>query len=117
MKLTKVIAIWEKLHVKDLSEIRYCDLEKAIESIVGVENDIDSNQPQDDVNNNQPVMTRLQRLDSSNLSNSDFFHLARKYAAEADELQKQLQNELLLRHATISELLAELTIRVNCALQ
>jgi len=41
MKLTEVIAIWEKLHIKDTGEIGYCDLHDAIEEVVGVENDID----------------------------------------------------------------------------
>ena len=40
MKLTKAIQIWEGLHVKDTGEIGYCDLEKAIEAVDGIENDI-----------------------------------------------------------------------------
>lgn len=40
MKLTDVIEIWGKLHVKDTGELGYCDLEAAIEGVVGVENDV-----------------------------------------------------------------------------
>lgn len=40
MKLSSVIAIWEILHSKDTGELGYCDLEKAIEQSVGIENDI-----------------------------------------------------------------------------
>ncbi len=41
MKLTDVIKVWEIIHVKDVGELGYCDLEKAIEKVVGVENDAD----------------------------------------------------------------------------
>lgn len=102
MKLTEVIAIWEELHVKDPGEIGYCDLENAVEKIVGIENDIDSN---------QPTLSRLQTLDNTCFIGGKFFHLARKYAEEADELQKQLQNEPRLKHVFISELLDELIER------
>lgn len=40
MKLSDVIKIWEILHVNDVGEIGFCDLEKAIGGVVGVENDI-----------------------------------------------------------------------------
>ena len=40
MKLTDVIKIWDVLHVKDVGELGYCDLEKAVEDIVGIENDV-----------------------------------------------------------------------------
>ena len=42
MKLSEFIAIWEILHIKDTGDVGYCDLEKAIEQICGVENDIPS---------------------------------------------------------------------------
>ena len=42
MKLSQVIAIWDLLYVKDIG---YCDLEKAIDKVVGVENDVCANQP------------------------------------------------------------------------
>lgn len=45
MKLTEVIAIWDKLHIKDTGELGYCDLEIAIEKVVGIENDISPCQP------------------------------------------------------------------------
>lgn len=35
MKLSEVIAIWDILHVKDVGEIGFCDLERAIEEVVG----------------------------------------------------------------------------------
>jgi len=40
MKLTDVIAVWDILHIKDPGDIGYCDLEKAIDKVVGVENDV-----------------------------------------------------------------------------
>ena len=42
MKLSKIIEVWETLHVKDCGEIGYCELEKAIEKADGIENDIDT---------------------------------------------------------------------------
>lgn len=42
MKLSEAIAIWEIVHVKDTGELGYCDMEKAIEEVVGIENDIPS---------------------------------------------------------------------------
>lgn len=45
MKLTSVIAVWEELHVKDVGELAYCDLQDAIEKVDGIENDINSSQP------------------------------------------------------------------------
>jgi len=45
MKLTKVIEVWDSLHVKNVGELGYCDLEKAIEDAVGIENDVDASQP------------------------------------------------------------------------
>jgi len=49
MRLSEVITIWEKVHTKDIGELGYCDLEKAIESVVGIENDIPSCLPQDKI--------------------------------------------------------------------
>ncbi len=40
MKLTDIIKVWDIIHVHDIGELGYCDLERAIEKIVGVENDI-----------------------------------------------------------------------------
>jgi len=46
MKLSEIIKVWELLHTKDTGELGYADLEKAIESVVGVENDITPCQPE-----------------------------------------------------------------------
>ena len=48
MKLTEVIKIWDELHIKDPGEIGFCDLERAIDKVVGIENDINPCQPQYD---------------------------------------------------------------------
>ena len=40
MKLTDAIRVWDELHRLNVGELGYCDLEKAIEKIVGIENDI-----------------------------------------------------------------------------
>ena len=45
MKLTDVIKIWEILHVKDVGELGFSDLEKAVGDVVGVENDTPGCQP------------------------------------------------------------------------
>ena len=45
MKLTKVIAVWDELHIKDTGELGYSDLEKAIEKVDGIENDVPQEQP------------------------------------------------------------------------
>lgn len=45
MRLTDVIKIWDKLHLKDTGDIGYSDLEKAIGEIVGLENDVPVSQP------------------------------------------------------------------------
>lgn len=44
MKLSKVIKIWDKLHAKDTGDVGYCDLEKAVEQVDGIENDIKCSQ-------------------------------------------------------------------------
>lgn len=48
MKLSKVIEIWEQLHVKNTGEVGYCDLDEAIEKVVGIENDVSVCQPTKD---------------------------------------------------------------------
>ena len=46
MKLTDVIAIWDKLRVFDTNfNIDFCDFEKVIEAVVDVENDVPGCQP------------------------------------------------------------------------
>ncbi|KKK79459.1 hypothetical protein LCGC14_2833260 [marine sediment metagenome] len=40
IKLSEVIEIWDELHVKDTGELGFCDLEKALDEKIGVENDI-----------------------------------------------------------------------------
>ena len=52
MKLTDVIKVWDELHVKDVGELGYSDLDKAIEKVVGIENDVNSSLP------NRPPMER-----------------------------------------------------------
>jgi len=42
IKLTKVMEIWDELHAQDTGDIGFCDLEQAIEKVVGVENDVPS---------------------------------------------------------------------------
>lgn len=43
MKLSEVVKLWDILHIKDTGELEYCDLEKAIEKITGIEYDIIGN--------------------------------------------------------------------------
>lgn len=45
MKLSNVINVWDVLHIKDTGDICFEDLVGAITEIVGVQNDIPSNQP------------------------------------------------------------------------
>ena len=45
MKLSEIIKVWEILHTKDTGEIGFCDLEKAIDKVVGVNNNINPCQP------------------------------------------------------------------------
>jgi len=45
MKLSEVIRIWERLHIKDTGELGFCDLADAIEEVVGLANDISEYQP------------------------------------------------------------------------
>lgn len=40
MKLSDVIKIWDLIHNRDLGALGFCDLDKAIDEVVGVENDI-----------------------------------------------------------------------------
>ena len=37
MKLTDVMKVWDIIHVKDVGELGFCDLEDAIEEVVGLE--------------------------------------------------------------------------------
>ena len=39
MKLSDVIKVWDILHIKDTGDIGFCDLEKVLDEVVGVEND------------------------------------------------------------------------------
>jgi len=54
MKLTDVMKIWEELHVKDTGDIGFCDLDNAINKIVGVKNDVNANQPTGKLKNRTP---------------------------------------------------------------
>ena len=45
MKLTDVILIWQELHPMNVNELGYCALERAIEKVVGIQNDVDGSQP------------------------------------------------------------------------
>lgn len=45
MTLTEVIKVWEILHVKSTGDLSFCDLEKALDRIVGVKNDITDQLP------------------------------------------------------------------------
>ena len=45
MKLSEVIAIWDIVHTRDTGELGYCDLEKAIEKVVSIENDVPGSPP------------------------------------------------------------------------
>ncbi len=44
MKLTEVIAVWDILHLKPMEDRWYCDLQDAIEEVVGIENDVPGTQ-------------------------------------------------------------------------
>ena len=45
MKLTDVMAVWDIVHTKDIGNLGYCDLENAIEEVVGIEDDVLNSQP------------------------------------------------------------------------
>ena len=45
MRLTNVIKVWELLHTQSTGDLGFCDLERAIDQVVGVENDVPSCQP------------------------------------------------------------------------
>lgn len=45
MKLTEVIQVWDEIHRKDTGDLLYRDLERAIDKIVGVHNDVPGGQP------------------------------------------------------------------------
>ena len=45
MKLSDVIKIWEEFQGKDTGDIWFSDLERAVEKVVGLENDIPGSQP------------------------------------------------------------------------
>jgi len=45
IKLSDVIKLWDILHVKDVGKLGFCDLDKALEEVVGVENDLPNPQP------------------------------------------------------------------------
>lgn len=38
--LTDVQKIWELLHVRDTGELGFCDLEAAVDEVIGIKNDI-----------------------------------------------------------------------------
>lgn len=39
VKLSDVIAVWDIIHVNNVGELGFCDLEHALDEVVGVEND------------------------------------------------------------------------------
>ena len=41
MLLSKVIEVWDLIHFKNVGELGFCDLEDAIDSVFGIENDCD----------------------------------------------------------------------------
>ncbi len=43
MKLSDVMAVWDILHIKSVGDLGFYDLERAIDKIVGVENDLAPN--------------------------------------------------------------------------
>lgn len=45
MKLTDVMRIWDILQSKNCGELGYCDIESAIEAVVGIQEDIRKEQP------------------------------------------------------------------------
>ena len=57
MKLTEVIKLWDILHVKYVGELGYCDLENAIEDIVGIENDITGCPPNKPLKSDRVIAT------------------------------------------------------------
>lgn len=40
MKLTEIIKIWDLIHIRDTGNLGFCDFEKAIEAVCGIENDL-----------------------------------------------------------------------------
>ena len=45
MKLTDVVKVWDIIHVLDVGDLGFCDLEKAVDKVCGVENDVSGDQP------------------------------------------------------------------------
>lgn len=45
MKLSEVVKVWEFLREKPIEDRWFCDLEQAIDTVVGVENDLIMKQP------------------------------------------------------------------------
>lgn len=48
MKLTEVIKVWDLIHHMDVGDLGFCDLEKALDKVVGVENDVPGCENQSD---------------------------------------------------------------------
>lgn len=55
MKLTDLIKVWDIIHVINVGDLGYCDLEKAIEAVCGIENDVPGCQPSAPKNKEQPA--------------------------------------------------------------
>lgn len=45
MKLTDLMKVWEIVHVKNIGDLGFCDIEKAVEEVCGIENDVPGFQP------------------------------------------------------------------------
>ena len=45
MKLSELIEVWDEVHKMDVGELGCCDLERAIDKVVGIENDLSPCQP------------------------------------------------------------------------
>lgn len=46
MKLSEVLAVWDIIDVKPRADLGLCDLEAALDEVVGIENDIPQEQPE-----------------------------------------------------------------------
>lgn len=55
--LSEVIKVWDLLHTKDTGELGFCDLEGAVDTVIGIKNDIP---PEDKIN--KPTIAELENI-------------------------------------------------------
>jgi len=85
MKLTKVIEVWDKLHIKDTGDIGFCDLEKAIDEVIGIGNNVPQDQPIDEGMTHQLPCSQCGKVVNASMKDIDWWICKPCFVAEKEK--------------------------------